>query len=182
MIVRRPARVGRLCLAWHVPNLRSDDGYVLEVIKAILSCGKSSRLYDDLVRRDSVALETSAHYDLSSLDPGLFVISATFLPQEDPGEVEKGIHNEMESLRKTPMGTWELEKAKNQLEASFVLGQESIFSLGQKLGEYETAFDWASIKRIHPFDPQRYRAGRSARCREVLHGAKRHRGDTGSRR
>ncbi|MDR3556808.1 MAG: pitrilysin family protein [Syntrophobacteraceae bacterium] len=150
VIVIRPVRVGRLVVAWHVPNLKSTDGYTLEVIKAILSCGKSSRLYDDLVRRNAVALETSAHYDLTSRDPGLFYISVSFLPEKDPAEVEKAISDEMDSLGKTPVGNWELQKAKNQLEASFVFDQESILSLASKLGEYETAFDWASIGAYIP--------------------------------
>ncbi len=150
VVLRRPAQVGRLVVAWHVPNLRSDDGYVLEVIKAILSSGKSSRLFDDLVRRQAVALQASAHYDLTSRDPGLFYISASFLPEKGPGEVEGAIYDELELLKKTPVGAWELQKAKNQLEASFVFGQESILSLGLKLGEYETALDWASISAYIP--------------------------------
>ena len=48
------------------------------------------------------------------------------------------------------MGARELEKAKNQLEAAFVFDQESIFSLGQELAEYEMALDWASIGAYVP--------------------------------
>ncbi len=150
VLINRPARVGRLVIGWHVPNLRSDDGYALEVLQAILSSGKSSRLYDDLVRGQAVALEASAHYNLLSRNPGLFYISASFLPEKDPAEVEKAIYDELDQLGKTPVGSWELQKAKNQLEASFVFDQESIVSLGLKLGEYESAFDWASISAFVP--------------------------------
>ena len=148
--INRPARVGRLFVAWHVPNLRSDDAYALEVMKAILSLGKSSRLYDSLVRQDGVALETSAHYDLTSRDPGLFYISASFLPEKDPGEVEKAIFDQLSLLGKTRMGNWELQKAKNLLEASFVLDHQSILSRGIKLAEYEIAFDWTSASAYIP--------------------------------
>ncbi len=150
VIVRRPAQVGRLVVAWHVPNLQSNDGYVLEVIKSILSGGKSSRLYESLVRGQGVALGAEAHYDLTSFDPGLFYISASFLPQKDPSELQKAVYDQLESLARTPVGTRELQKAKNQLEASFVFDHESILSMGLKLAEYEIAFDWASISAYIP--------------------------------
>ena len=150
VIAKRPVRTGRVVVAWHVPNLQRDDGYVLEVIRAVLSCGKSSKLYDDLVRQEGVALDTSAHYDLISRDPGLFYISASFIPEKDPAEIEKAICDELEALGKTPVSPRELQRAQNQLEASFVFEHESILALGKKLAEYEIASDWASISAYIP--------------------------------
>jgi len=149
VIVERPAQVGSLVIAWHVPNLRSQDSYVLEVIKSILADGKSSRLYDRLVR-GALVLESSVDYDLTTQDPSLFFISASVLPGKDFKEIEQAIYEQIELLKTTPVGVRELEKAKNQLEASFVFDQESIFSLGQKLAEYEIALDWTSIGAYVP--------------------------------
>ncbi|MGO9021308.1 MAG: M16 family metallopeptidase [Syntrophobacteraceae bacterium] len=150
VIVERPAQVGNLVVAWHVPNLRSQDSYILEVIKAILAEGKTSRLYDHLVRGKALVLESSVDYNLATLDPSLFYIVVTFLPGKDFGEIEQAIYDELELLKKTPVSARELEKAKNQLEADFVFDQESIFSLGQNLAEYEIALDWASIGAYVP--------------------------------
>ncbi|MGA2400652.1 MAG: pitrilysin family protein [Syntrophobacteraceae bacterium] len=150
VVVERPAQVGSLVVAWHVPNLRSQDSYVLEVIKAILAEGKSSRLYDHLVRGKALVLESSVDYSLTTLDPALFCIIVSVLPGKDFGEIEKAIYDEVEHLKTTPVGARELEKAKNQLEAGFVFDQESIFSLGQNLAEYEIALDWASIGAYVP--------------------------------
>jgi zinc protease len=144
VIVERPAQVGSLVIAWHVPNLRSQDSYVLEVIKAILAEGKSSRFYDRLVR-GALVLESNVDYNPATQDPSLFYILASVLPGKDFGEIEQAIYDELELLKKTPVGFRELEKAKNQLEADFVFDQESIFSLGQRLAEYEIALDWSSI-------------------------------------
>ncbi len=90
VIVERPAQVGTLVVAWHVPNLRSQDSYVLEVIKAILAEGKSSRLYDHLVRGKALVLESSVDYGLTTLDPGLFYITVSVLPGKDFGRSRKG--------------------------------------------------------------------------------------------
>ena len=150
VLVERPAQVGSLSVAWHVPNLRSQDSYVLEVIKAILAEGKSSRLYDRLVRGKALVLESSVDYNLTAQDPSLFYITVTVLPGKDFGEVERAIYDEVELLKTTPVGSRELEKAKNQLEATFVFDQESIFSLGQNLAQYEIALDWAAIGAYVP--------------------------------
>lgn len=162
VIVERPAQVAAAVVAWHVPNLRSEDCYVLEVIRSILTDGKSSRLYDHLVRGKTLVLESSADYNLTAHDPTLFYVSASFLPGKNAEEVEQAICDELELLKTTPPGEREIEKAKNQLEASFVFDQESIVSLGQKLGEYETALNWTtlsayvpSIRKVTPQDIQR---------------------------
>ena len=146
----RPAQVGSLVVAFHVPNLQSRDSYVLEVIKAILAEGKTSRFYDHLVRGRSRVIEANVDYSLTTRDPGLFYISVSALPGKDLGEIEKAIYDELELLKKTPIGFREMQKVKNQLEADFVFDQESIFSLGQKLAEYEIALDWASIGAYVP--------------------------------
>jgi zinc protease len=150
VIVERPAQVGSLIVAFHVPNLRSQDGYILEVIKAILAEGKTSRLYEHLVRGKSLVLESNVDYNLTTLDPGLFYISVSVLPGKDFEEVERAIYDEIELLQKTPVGLRELQKAKNQLEADFVFEQESIFSLGRNLADYEIALGWASIGTYVP--------------------------------
>jgi len=150
VLVEHPAQVGSLSVAWHVPNLRSQDSYVLDVIKAMLAEGKSSRLYDHLVRGKALILESTVDYNLTTQDPGLFYITVTYLPGKDSDEIEQAIYDEVEQLKTSPVGVRELEKAKNQLEASFVFDQESIFSLGQNLAEYEIALDWAAIGAYVP--------------------------------
>jgi len=150
VIVERPAQVKSLVVAFHVPNLRSRDSYVLEVIKAILAEGKTSRFYDHLVRGKERVIEANVDYSLATRDPGLFYISVSVLPDKDLGEIEQAIYDELELLKKAPVGFREMQKAKNQLEADFVFDQESIFSLAQKLAQYETALDWASIGAYVP--------------------------------
>ena len=150
VIVERPAQVGSLIIAWHVPNLRNQDSYVLEVIKAILAQGKSSRFYEQLVRAKTLILESSVDYNPATVDPSLFYIEVSFLPGKNPGQIEQGIYDEIELLKTTPVGFREMQKAKNQLEAAFVFDQESIFSVGQNLAGYEIALDWASIGAYIP--------------------------------
>ncbi|MCE5334281.1 MAG: insulinase family protein [Desulfobacteraceae bacterium] len=149
IVVERPAQVGTIAAAYHVPNLRDRDSYVLEVIDSILSGGKSSRIYDRLVR-GQIALEASTDYSLTSRDPGLFYLAASFLPGKDMDEIEKALYDELEKLKTTPVEAKELEKAKNQLESAFLLNQDSLFSLGLQLADYEIAHGWKAIADYLP--------------------------------
>jgi zinc protease len=150
VVAERPAQLAAVITGFHVPNLGSPDAYVLEVIEAVLSQGKSSRLYEELVRQKELALEASADYSLTSTDPGLFYVSASVIPGKDPEAVEKALTGELEKLKTAPVGERELEKAKNQLEAGFVFAQDSLFSQGMMVAQYEIASDWRLIDSYVP--------------------------------
>jgi len=102
-------------MGYRIPNLRHPDAYALEVINALLSGGKSSRLYRKLILEKQLALEADSENSLLSKDPALFYLFATPLPGKQAGEVEKALEEEVERLQKEPVEGRELEKVKNQL-------------------------------------------------------------------
>ncbi len=162
IFVKKEAQLPSLVMAYHVPNLRDPDSYVLEVIEVILSAGKSSRLYQALVREKRLALNVDANHSLVSRDPNLFYLSADLLPGKEVAEVEKALDQEIERLQKDPVSERDLEKAKNQIEASFVFGQDSLFSQAMLLARYEISLNWRaiddyipSIRKVSPEDIQR---------------------------
>jgi len=150
IFVKREAQLPSIVMGYHVPNLREPDSYVLEVIATVLSAGKSSRLYQSLVREKRLAFGADADHSLLSRDPSLFYVSADIFPGKEISEVEKAIDHEIERLQKEPVGERELEKAKNQLEAAFVFGQDSMFNQARLLANYEIARDWKEIDDYLP--------------------------------
>ena len=150
LLVKKEAQVPYLSMAFHVPNLRDPDSYVLEVIEGILSGGKSSRLYEKLIREKRLALNAAADNSLLSRDPGLFTISVDPLAGREPADVERAVEEELERLKNEPVSGEELEKAKNQAEAEFVYGQDSLFYQAMLLGQFETAQDWRKIDDYIP--------------------------------
>ena len=64
IFVKKEAQLPFLVMGYHVPNLREPDSYVLEVIATILSGGKSSRLYQSLVRDKRLVLSADADHSL----------------------------------------------------------------------------------------------------------------------
>jgi zinc protease len=162
IFVKKEAQLPAIFIAYHVPNLREPDSYVLEVMATLLSGGKSSRLYQNLVREKRLVLSTDADYSFLSHDPYLFFLSAEPLPKTETSEVEKALDQEIERLQKELVSERELEKAKNQMEASFVFGQDSIFYQAMVLAQHEMAFNWRaiddylpSIRKVTPEDIRR---------------------------
>ena len=142
IFVKKEAQLPALLIGYHVPNLSDPDCYTLEVLAAVLSSGKSSRLYRNLVQEKQLALSADSDYSLNSYDPGLFFLSAEVFPGKEPGEVETALNQEVERLQKEAVGERELEKAKNQLEAEFTYAQDSLFYQAMLLAQYEIAKDW----------------------------------------
>jgi zinc protease len=162
IMVKKEAQLPFIVMGYHVPNLREPDSYVLEVIATILSGGKSSRFYQSLVRDKRLVLSADAGHSLLARDPSLFYISAEVLPGKGIAEVEKALDQEVERLKKEPVGEHELEKVKNQLEAAFVFGQDSLFYQAMLLAQHEIALNWRaidnyipSIRKVSPEDIQR---------------------------
>lgn len=133
-------------------TLSSDrvDIYALDVVATLLSEGKSSRLHKRLVLQEQLALSADAQNSLLSVDPSLFYVSAEPLPGKHLKKVESVIDEELEKLKKEPVDRLELEKAKNQLEASFLFAQDSLFYQAMLLARYEIVGGWQEIDRYIP--------------------------------
>jgi zinc protease len=151
IFTKKEAQLPYIVMGYHIPNLRNPDSYVLELIEVILSGGKSSRLYQSLVREKRLVLSADADHSLLSRDPSLFYLSADLLPGKDVTEVEKALDQEVERLQREQVGERELEKAKNQLEAAFVYGQDSLFYQAVLLARHEIALNWRAIDDYIPF-------------------------------
>jgi zinc protease len=149
-VLKREAELPFVALAYHVPNLKSRDGYALEVLSAILASGKSARLYQRVVYEKRLARDVGASYELTSIDPGLFVVYGQPLPGKTAKTVETELLSQLESLKRSPVPQRELITATNGLEAGFVMGQDSLFYQGMLLGQYEMAGDWRALDSYLP--------------------------------
>ncbi len=149
-VLKREAELPFVALAHHVPNLSSPDGPALEVLSAILGGGKSSRLHQHLVYEKRLAREIGTNFELTSVDPGLFFVYAQPLPGKATAEIEKQLLAELSDVQTKPVSDRELLKAKNTLEAGFVLGQDSLFYQALMLGQYELAGGWRQADSYVP--------------------------------
>lgn len=137
-VVKREAQLPFVFIAYHTPNYRSEDAYPLTVLSSLLSSGKSSRLYRNLVYDQQIALDAGGHYEGLTADPELFYLYATARPGKSPEEIEKALRAEVAKAQTGEISKKELEKAKNQIESQFILGSDSNFFLAMQIGEAET--------------------------------------------
>lgn len=149
-VLKREAQLPFVALAYHVPNLHSSDGPALEVLAAILAGGKSARLHRQLVYEKRLAHDVGTNYELTSLDPGLFVVYGQPLPGKATATLEKELLTQVEQLKVKPVSERELTKVKNGLEASFVRAQDSLFYQALLLGQYEIAGGWKLVDTYVP--------------------------------
>jgi zinc protease len=133
--------------AYHVPNISSPDTYALEVASEILSDGQSSRLYKKLVVEKQMVVDIGAGYDMTSFDPGLFVVSAQMRPGIKAADTQVEVEKELAAMRDAPVGAEELQKAKNLEQAQFVYGQDSVMREAEMLGVYEMLGDYHKVDK-----------------------------------
>ena len=113
------ARLPRLDMVYHVPAGSSPDYDALSVLSTILSSGRSSRLYESIVRQQQVAANAFAGV-AESRGPGLFTVSATPTPGKSIADLEAAIDAEFEKVKNGPIADWELEKARVAARRSYV--------------------------------------------------------------
>jgi zinc protease len=140
--VKQEAELPAIYAGYKVPNLTSADSHALNVLQGILSSGKSSRLYRSLVYDKQIAQYAGGDYDDVSTDPNLFYVYAGVMPGKNEDEVERALYAEIDRFKKEPVSDEELQKAKNQAEANFIMSQDSMFYQAMLLGQYETVANW----------------------------------------
>ena len=120
-------------LTWQGPSAVDPDAPALKVLDAILSAGKSSRLYDSLVYRQQLAAEAFSSADLPH-DPGMFLVGAILASGHTIAQGETALLAEVKRLRDAPPTPAELAEAKNELLAGALRERETIDGRANALG------------------------------------------------
>jgi zinc protease len=154
----------RLYLAWLTPAGYAPGDASLDVVSSVLAGGKNSRLYKRLVYDMQIAQNVMAAQQSQALR-GSFLIVVTPRPGHSLDEVEQVIDEEIDKLRERPPTQREVDRAVNQLEASFYARMERVGGfggVGDQLNGYYTqtgdpdyfAEDLARYRALSPTDVQ----------------------------
>jgi zinc protease len=162
IFVKKEAKLPYVFIAYKAPNILDKDSYALDVLTAILAEGRSSRIYKNIVDEQQIALSAGAGYGNIQKYPYILYLYGTALPGMTIGEVEEALYDEVERIKDTPPSEREVQKVKNQIEADFIMDQDSIFSRATLLGRFEMIGDWRlldkyleGIRSVTPADVQR---------------------------
>lgn len=137
-LYKREAQLPYVIYGYHAPNYQDKDHYALELLSNILSGGKSSRLYQNIVYSKQIALAAGGGFTPVQTDPELFYFYAQLKPDRTTEEAEAALNEEIERIKREPVSVRELQKARNQIEASFIMGQDSVFYQAMLIGQLET--------------------------------------------
>ena len=145
--VHKDVQLPGLILTYRVVESIHADAPVLNVIEYLLFRGRSSRLYQRLIYQESLAISVAGGVHLRR-DPSTFLIRATAQPGVDIDDVRSAIIETIGSLTSSPPTEKELRKARNQITADFVFGQEHNSELAQGLGAEECRSAWQDLYRF----------------------------------
>ena len=148
--------------AWHMCGRKNPDYYTYDVISELFSRGKSSRLYIELVKNKKLFSEINA-YISGDDDPGLLVIAGKVSEGVDMKAAEAGIAEEVNKLRSTVADASELQKIKNNMEASLVFSEMGVEGKALNLAIFELMGDAEGVNQ----EAEKYQAVTVERVKEL---------------
>lgn len=160
VVLRRAGALPQILIAYHIPEWSHRDRYALDVLETVLSGGRTSRFFQNLVQ---TGLASSADaYDYGLRDPDLLFLDAGAQTGKSNAELEKALLAEVEKLQTTPISDEELNRVLNQSEAAYIYSKDSVQSQGRVIGENAMKGDWRygetyveNLRKVTPADVQR---------------------------
>jgi zinc protease len=148
-------RLPRLHLAWITPRYFAPGDAALDVASSVLAGGKNSRLYKRLVYDTQIAQDVSAYQSSAALGSTFFII-ATARPGHTAAEIQSAIDEELARLRREPPTDREVERALNQIEASFYRRMERVGSYSGRADQMNAYYFSAGNPDFFAEDLARY--------------------------
>lgn len=143
----------KISFIYHSPPNFAEGDAEMDLLAAVLTSGKTSRLYKRLVFDDKLATEVSAYQNSAKLG-SMFHIEVMTPPGADLDAIEKAVDEEIARLAKDGIKAEELEQRKAAFELGSLSRLQSIETKADMLNAYEYNFgEPNSFKR----DLDRYR-------------------------
>ncbi len=127
--------VDTIAIAYSIPNYEHKDQVVLSAISELLSAGRSSRLYKEIIDKKQLANQVYA-YNMDMSDDGIFLFMGLANPNVKIEDLEKAIHQEIDKIKKGDVTQKELEKVKINAKADFIYSLEDSASVNSLFGSY----------------------------------------------
>ena len=139
----------QVLIGYHKPTVPDREDYVFDLIDALLSNGRTSRLYKSLVLNKKIASSVDASNGFPGARfPNLFIINAVPLKGVDCANLEKAIYAEIDRLSREPITPQELAKVKKQFRADFIRNLNSNKGLSHMLSYYQVVCnDWRYVEK-----------------------------------
>ncbi len=128
-----------LQMVWHAPAAFQDGDAELSLLAAVLSQGKTSRLYKRLVFDERIATDVSAFQDSLALG-SMFTIDVTGTPGADLDRIERIVDEELARVRRDGVTADELAQRQASVELRRLARLQNLGAVADQLNQYEFAW------------------------------------------
>lgn len=132
-------QIPAIVLAYRTPSMKERDAYVLDMVSALLSDGKSSRLYKKIVDDQKQALQIGA-FNIAQEDYGQYIVYGLPMADTSLDTLVSEIDEEITKLQTTLITQREYDKLQNQFENSFVNSNSSVSGIANSLAKYQMLY------------------------------------------
>jgi zinc protease len=167
VIVKAPARMATVIMAYHAPALRDIENdwepYALSILAGVLDGHPAARLEREMVSRTRVAHSVSSDYDGIRRGPGAFFVSVSPAQGKSVDDVEQVWREQLDLLVARGVSKDELQRVKAQVIASQVYRQDSVLGQASQIGRMRSLglpYDAASVmtRKLREVTPDQVRA------------------------
>jgi predicted Zn-dependent peptidase len=134
------ARLARVDIVYKIPPSDNADIDALRVAASVLGSGRSSRLYENVVRQKQLAVQIATIVD-DRRGPGLLAIDAMVAPGKTPAEVEAAVYEQIAAATGNAIADWEMEKARTAERRALAGRIQSSLQRAILLTEYAVAYN-----------------------------------------
>src|SRR5262249_20146347 len=122
----------RLLIGFNTVVETDADAIPLDVVSAILTTGKTSRLHKRLIEDDGTAVQIDSAHQPGRY-PGWFSVQAELFKVEELKKVEDAINEEVQTLAKEGPTEAELKRVRRAMIAAHVFAHESVHELADTI-------------------------------------------------
>ncbi len=141
--VHRNVPLNAIYKAYHCCGRIDAEFYTVDLLSDILSNGKSSRLFQNLVMNKQLFSDVNA-FLTGDIDKGLFIITGKLSNGISLEIAEEAIQGELNNIQCFQNKT-ELEKVKNKIEATLIFSEMSVLNKAMNLAFAELTGDASQI-------------------------------------
>ncbi len=123
-------------IAFKMQHRLHNDFYITDIISDILSSGRSSRFYQNLVKEKQLFSYIDA-YISGTTDPGLLIIDGKLMDKVSIEQAREAIWEELDLLKEIQLTERELEKIKNKAESNLIFSETNVANKSMSLAYYE---------------------------------------------
>jgi zinc protease len=141
--------IPRMVMGFNTVRTGAPGYYALEVLQALLTGGKTGRLYKKLVEGAEIATGVESS-NSSGRYPGWFAIRLELLKGADRNQGEELVLKELQRLSEEAVSPAELERAKQGILAGTIFARESVHRLADSIARGVTTNDLEYLKTYLP--------------------------------